>query len=103
MEQLRLLTFGGVNLLVGDSTMTGAATGRRRLALLVLLAVARDRGLNREKVQSYRWPESDTEQARHGLNQMGYFQRPHLDSENLFLVRKPLRLHRACTPSVVGA
>ncbi len=95
MDQLRLLTFGGLNLLIGDSTMTGAATGRRRLALLVLLAVARDRGLNREKVQSYLWPESDTEQARHGLNQMVYFQRRHLDSENLFLGKKTLRLNRA--------
>ncbi len=101
MEQLRLLTFGGVNLLVGDSTMTGAATGRRRLALLVLLAVARDRGLNREKVQAYLWPESDTEQARHGLNQMVYLQRRHLDSENLFLGKKTLRLNRAMITSDV--
>jgi hypothetical protein len=52
-EQLRLLTFGGLNLLVGGYTTTGAATGRRRLALLALLAVARDRGLNRDKVQAY--------------------------------------------------
>jgi DNA-binding SARP family transcriptional activator len=101
MAQLRLLTFGGLNLLVGDSTMTGAATGRRRLALLVLLAVARDRGLNREKVQAYLWPESDTEQARHGLNQMVYFQRRHLDSENLFLGKKTLRLNRAMITSDV--
>jgi len=75
--------------------MTGAATGRRRLALLVLLAVARDRGLNREKVQSYLWPESDTDQARHGLNQMVYFQRRHFESEELFLGKKTLRLNRA--------
>jgi len=95
MEQLRLLTFGGVSLRLGDSTLTGAATGRRRLALLVLLAVARDRGLNREKVQSYLWPESDTEQARHGLNQMVYLQRRHVDSEDLFLGKKTLRLNRA--------
>src|SRR6266576_3991437 len=95
MEQLRLLTFGGVNLRLGDSTMTGAPTGRRRLALLVLLAVARDRGLNREKVQSYLWPESDTDQARHGLNQMVYFQRRHFESEELFLGKKTLRLNRA--------
>jgi len=32
MDQLRLLTFGGLNLLVGGYTMTGAVTGRRRLA-----------------------------------------------------------------------
>src|SRR2546427_9173053 len=101
MEQLRLLTFGGLNLLVGDATMTGAATGRRRLALLVLLAVARDRGLNREKVQAYLWPESDTEQARHGLNERVYFQRRHLDSESLFLGKKSLRLNRAMITSDV--
>jgi len=93
--QLRLLTFGGVNLRVGDSTMTGAATGRRRLALLVLLAVARDRGLNRDKVQAYLWPESDAEQARHGLNQMVYFQRRRLDSGDVFIGKKTLRLNRA--------
>jgi len=95
MEQLRLLTFGGLNLLVGGYTTTGAATGRRRLALLALLAVARDRGLNRDKVQAYLWPESDTERARHGLNQMVYFQRRHLDTGDLFLGKKTLRLNRA--------
>jgi DNA-binding SARP family transcriptional activator len=95
MAQLRLLTFGGLNLVVGDSTMTGAGTGRRRLALLALLAVARDRGLNREKVHAYLWPESDTEQARHGLNQMVYFQRRHHDTDELFLGKKTLRLNRA--------
>ncbi len=72
MAQLRLLTFGGLNLLVGGHATTGSATRRRRLALLALLAVARDRGLNRDKVQAYLWPESDTERARHGLNQLVY-------------------------------
>ena len=95
MEQLRLLTFGGLNLLVGGQAQTGSATRRRRLALLALLAVARDRGLNREKVQAYLWPESDTERARHGLNQLVYFQRRHLDGSDLFLGRKTLRLNRA--------
>ena len=95
MEQLRLLTFGGLNLLVGGHATTGSATRRRRLALLVLLAVARDRGLNRDKVQAYLWPESDVERARHGLNQLVYFQRRHLDSDDLFLGKKTLRLNRA--------
>lgn len=95
MDQLRLLTFGGLNLLVGGYATTGSATRRRRLALLALLAVARDRGLNRDKVQAYLWPESDPERARHGLNQLVYFQRRHLDSEDLFLGKKTLRLNRA--------
>src|SRR5213083_1528015 len=95
MEPLRLLTFGGLNLLVGGYATTGSATRRRRLALLALLAVPRDRGLNRDKVQAYLWPESDTERARHGLNQLVYFQRRHLGSGDLFLGKKTLRLNRA--------
>ena len=95
MDQLRLLTFGGVNIRVGGAMVTGVSTGRRRLALLALLAVARDRGLNRDKIQAYLWPESDTERARHGLNQMVYFQRRHLDGEELFLGKKTLRLNPA--------
>jgi len=86
---------------VGGYTTTGAATGRRRLALLALLAVARDRGLNRDKVQAYLWPESDTERARHGLNQMVYFQRRHLDTGDVFLGKKTLRLNRAVITSDV--
>src|SRR5437660_3103453 len=95
MEQLRLLTFGGLNLLVGGHATTGSATRRRRLALLALLAVSRERGLNRDKVQAYLWPESDTARARHGLNQLVYFQRRHLGSGDLFLGKETLRLNRA--------
>src|SRR5437870_12211477 len=95
MEQLRLLTFGGLSLLVGGHSTAGSATRRRRLALRPLLAVARDRGGSRDEVQGYLWPESDTERARHGLNQLVYFQRRHLDSEELFLGTKTLRLNRA--------
>lgn len=94
MEHLRLLTFGGLNLLVGGQTTTGSVTRRRRLALLALLAVARDRGMNRDKIQAHLWPDSDTERARHGLNQLVYFQRRHLDGGELFLGRKTLRLNR---------
>jgi DNA-binding SARP family transcriptional activator len=94
MDQLRLLTFGGLALLVGDVTLTGPATRRHRLALLALLAVARERGLNRDKIQAYLWPESAVERARHGLNQLVYFQRRHLDGDGLFLGRKTLRLNR---------
>ena len=95
MEPLRLLTFGGLNVLVSGHATTGSATRRRRLALLALLAVARDRGLNRDQVQAYLWPESDTKRARHGLNQLVYFQRRHLGSGDLFLGKKTLRLNRA--------
>lgn len=93
MEQLRLHTFGGLVLLVGGVATTGAATRRRRLALLALLALARERGLNRDKIHAYLWPDSAPERARHGLNQLVYFQRHHLDNGELFLGKKTLRLN----------
>lgn len=94
-EQLRLVLMGGLTLFVGGEATTGAATRRRHLALLALLAVARDRGMNRDKIQACLWPESDSEHARHGLNQLLYFQRHHLNGGDLFLGRKTLRLNPA--------
>lgn len=95
MEALRLLTFGGLTLQVGSETTTGANTRPHRLALLALLAVARGRGVSRDKIQAYLWPESDTDHARHGLNQLLYFQRRTLDQGGLLLGRKTLRLNPA--------
>lgn len=95
METLRLLTFGGLTLQVDNGTMTGASTRRHRLALLALLAVARNRGLSRDKIQAFLWPESDAAHAGHGLNQLLYFQRRHLYGGGLFLGRKTLRLNPA--------
>jgi len=93
MEQLRLLTFGGLGLYVGGASYTGTATSRQRLALLALLAVARERGLNRDKIQLYLWPDSDAQRARQGLNQVVYVQRRQLGGEGMFLGRKTLRLN----------
>src|SRR5689334_18970532 len=95
MEQLRLLTFGGLTLLVGGLATTGATTRRRRLALLALLALARDRGINRDKIHDYLWPESDVERARRGLNQLLYVQRHRVEDGDLFLGKKTPRLNPA--------
>lgn len=95
MEGLRLLTFGGLTIHTGSGPMTGASTRRHRLALLALVAVARNRGLGREKIAAYLWPEKDAEHARHGLNQLVYSQRRHLEDGGLFLGRKTLRLNPA--------
>lgn len=94
-DQLRLVTLGGLTLFVGGEAMTGAATRRRRLALLALLAVGRERGMNRDKIQAYLWPESDAQRARKGLNQLLYFQRHHLEDDGLILGQKTLRLNPA--------
>lgn len=98
MVGLRLLTLGGLTLSTGSETLTGVTTRRRRLALLALLALARDRGVSRDKVVAYFWPESDAEHARHGLNQLLYFQRHHLGDSGLILGKKTLRLN----PSLIS-
>ena len=94
-DQLRLVMMGGLTLFVGGEATTGAATRRRRLALLALLAMARDRGMIRDKIQAYLWPESDAQHARKGLNQLLYFQRHHLEGGELILGQKTLRLNPA--------
>jgi len=90
---LRLQTFGGVSLFRGDENLTGAVTQRRRLGILVLLATSGSAGLSRDKLLAFLWPESDTESARHVLNQLLYAQRRQVGDESLFQGRKTLRLN----------
>src|SRR4051794_26861648 len=92
---LRLRTFGGLTLSRGEENLTGAVTQRRRLALLALLAVARDTGLSRDKLLAWLWPDSDAERARHVLNQLLYAQRRQVGDAALFTGQKTLRLNRA--------
>ena len=66
MYSLRL--FGGVSL---DSPSGAAPAGtvyQRSLAILALLAVAREKGCSRDKLIGYLWAESDQNRARHRLS-----------------------------------
>ena len=83
--------------------MTGAATQRRRLAILALLAVAGDRGMSRDKLVSYLWPESDPERARHNLNQLLHAERRQFGAHQLFAGVKTLRLDPELIWTDVGA
>lgn len=93
--QLTLQTLGGLTLLVAGQNITGAATQRRRLGLLVLLAVAGERGMPRDKVLGLLWPDAPDPRARHALAQQLYAQRLELGMEDLFLGTKNLRLNAA--------
>ena len=66
---LRLRTLGGLSV-DQVSADDGAAARRRPLALLALLAVAGPRGLSRDKIVGYLWPESGDERARNSLSQV---------------------------------
>jgi DNA-binding SARP family transcriptional activator len=96
---LRLETFGGLNLL--GTTGAPAVTQRRRLALLVLLAAAGERGISRDKLIAYLWPESPPENARHGLEQLLYWLRRQL-SDELLLGTDQLRVNNEVMSSDVA-
>jgi serine/threonine-protein kinase len=68
------------------------------LALLALLAVTGSRGLTRDKLIAYLWPESTPENARHALEQLLYSLRRQTPKE-LVIGGNPLRLN----PAVVAA
>jgi DNA-binding SARP family transcriptional activator len=65
-----LRTFGGLSIEVDGAAWNGLANQRKALGLLALLAVAGARGLSREKLLAFLWPESDTDQARNALSQL---------------------------------
>ena len=86
----RLETLG--SLALTDGPAAAVTTQRRRLALLALLAVAGERGLTRDKLVAYLWPDSPSDNARHALEQLLYELRRQL-GEPVFLGPDPLRLN----------
>ncbi|MDF1503502.1 BTAD domain-containing putative transcriptional regulator, partial [Roseisolibacter sp. H3M3-2] len=92
---LRIRTLGG--LFAADAAgepMGGAASQRRLLALLAVLAVAGDAGLSRDKLIAILWPDSEEERARHSLTQGLYAARRALGVDDLFVTGGDIRLNR---------
>src|SRR4051812_44787670 len=91
---LRLRTFGGLALEGADGQLTGRPVQPRRLALLTLLATANQgRGISRDSLLSFLWPESDAESARHSLYQALHVLRHDLGADDLILGSAELRLN----------
>jgi DNA-binding SARP family transcriptional activator/TolB-like protein len=63
------------------------------LAVLALLAVAGERGVNREQFLTYLWPDSDEDRGRHALTQALYALRHDLNTDALFLGQQQVRLN----------
>src|SRR2546427_7616879 len=90
---LHLKTFGGLSVAAETASARGAAQHRKTLALLALLAAARRRGMSRDKLIAYLWPDADTEHGRNLLNQACYTLRRDLHAPELFLGATELRLN----------
>ncbi|HEX5386996.1 MAG TPA: BTAD domain-containing putative transcriptional regulator, partial [Gemmatimonadales bacterium] len=91
MLRLRLLGTPAVE--GGDGPLGGAPAQRKSLALLALLAVGGDRGVSRDKLLAYLWPEAEAERAAHRLTQALYALRRATGADALFLGSGDLRLN----------
>ncbi len=89
---LYISTFGRLSVTADGRPVAGAASQPRRLALLAMLACAGDRGLTRDKLIAFFWPDADEERARRGLSQAIYALRQDLGSEEALVGTKDLRL-----------
>lgn len=96
---LRLL--GGASIEGPEGPVTGGAVQRRRLGLLALLAAAPERGVSRDKLVGYLWPERDEERARHALSDSVYRLNRELGGEAVLAVGTELRLNPAVVVSDV--
>jgi DNA-binding SARP family transcriptional activator len=90
---LRLHTFGGVVLREDGVPHEGAASQRKRLALLVLIATAGERPISRDRLLGYLWPEADAERAKHALNQSLYALQRASHTNALFIGTASLQLN----------
>ena len=90
---LRIKCLGQLSVVRDDGLpLAGAASQPRRLAIIALLARAGDRGISREKVIGYLWPDSEEERARRLLSQAVYMLRRDLGSEDAIVGVRDLRL-----------
>jgi DNA-binding SARP family transcriptional activator/Flp pilus assembly protein TadD len=86
---------GGLSVESTAASLPAEALQRRRLSLLALLTLAGERGLSRERIQSYLWPESESSRARHALDQLVYTTRRDLGYDLVISSATELRLSRA--------
>ena len=99
---LRICTFGGCRI-ERDGVRLDELSGQRKgLGLLALLAVAGDRGLTRESVVAFIWPEIGDERARISLKQLIHSLRSQLRAPELLLPTAELRLNPEVITSDVG-
>lgn len=98
---LQLRTLGTPSIESDGGPLGPAAAQRKALALLGLLAPVSDRGLSRDKILAYLWPEIPADRGGHRLTQLLYSLRRDLRAEDLFLGSADLRLNPAVVTSDV--
>lgn len=88
----RLKLLGSLSLHLDGGPVPPAARQKKRIGLLALLAIGEGRGLSRDRIQAYLWPESDATRARHALDQLVYATRRSLGADPIISEGGELRL-----------
>jgi TolB-like protein/DNA-binding SARP family transcriptional activator len=90
---LRVKLLGGAVVEGENGPLGGAAGQRKSLAVLGLLVAAGDRGMSRDRILAYVWPEVELEKGSHRLTQVLYALRRELNADDLCLGSCELRLN----------
>ena len=98
-----LTLLGGLSLHSGSVRVPSAAQQKRRLGLLALIAIGGERGLSRDRLQAYLWPESSSDRSRHALDQLLYATRTALGVDPISSEGRDLRLDRVVIDTDVRA
>jgi serine/threonine-protein kinase len=101
MYSLRLL--GGISLEGPSGPLSGRLVQRRRLAILAILAAARDKGVTRDKLVGYLWSETPLGGARHLLADSIYVLRGGLGEAAIESFGETIHLNRLVVGSDVSA
>jgi TolB-like protein len=99
---LRLRTLGGAVVQGETGPLGGAAAQRKSLSLLALLAPGSERGMSRDKIVTYLWPDAEPVRAAHRMTQLLYALRRELGADDLVLGTSELRLNPAVMTSDVA-
>jgi DNA-binding SARP family transcriptional activator len=92
---LRVRMFGGLTVERDGVPVSEIAEQHKALAILALVAAADERGVSRDRLAAYIWPDSDAERARGALSQTIYTLRKQLGEPELFAGTRTLRLNAA--------
>lgn len=101
MFQLKVL--GSLSLQSDRVTVPPGAQQKKRLGLLAILAIGEARGISRDRIQAYLWPESDSARSRHALDQLIYATRRSLGEDPIVAQGRELRLERSIIQTDLGA
>jgi DNA-binding SARP family transcriptional activator len=90
---IQIKALGGLSVFGDDGRpQSGSAAQPRRMAILALLTHAGDRGIPRDRILAYLWPDAEDDRARNNLAQALYALRRDL-GEDAIVGTKDLRLN----------